>query len=263
MPMVATKAPYTLFIVNDDMPENPREDSDNFGHMICFHSRYRIGDEHKYDDTNELFADMIRHSVPDKDIIAFTKDGNAETAKLEYNRSSHEWELNVYSDFFKKWYTEFSAPGPLESIPDIADTILENMKGQEMLPLAEKSDCILPVYLYDHSGLTINTTGFTCPWDSGQIGWIYASHEQVKAEYGAVTPENLRKPIAYWRVKLSYMIITSQTSATAFSYLRVMWKRIVVGAFLVKSVMCRMQLKNICRMSARVLLRTYSIAMMM
>jgi hypothetical protein len=193
MPMVASKAPYTLFIVNDDMPENPREGRDNFGHMICFHSRYSIGDEHKYENTHELFADVIRHSVPDKDIIAFIKDGNSETSKLEYDRSSHEWELNVYSDFFKKWFTEFSASGPLESISDLAGTIIENMKGSEMFPLVEKANCILPVYLYDHSGLTINTTGFTCPWDSGQIGWIYASHAQVKAEYGAVMPENLKK----------------------------------------------------------------------
>ena len=32
----------------------------------------------------------------------------------------------------------------------------------------------LPVYMYDHSGVTINTTGFSCPWDSGQTGWIWA-----------------------------------------------------------------------------------------
>jgi hypothetical protein len=32
--------------------------------------------------------------------------------------------------------------------------------------------CIRNVYLYDHSGLTINLGGFDCPWDSGQVGWI-------------------------------------------------------------------------------------------
>ena len=32
----------------------------------------------------------------------------------------------------------------------------------------------LPVYMYDHSGVTINTTGFSCPWDSGQLGWVWA-----------------------------------------------------------------------------------------
>lgn len=42
----------------------------------------------------------------------------------------------------------------------------------------------LPVYMYDHSGLTINTTGFNCPWDSGQIGWIYISRQKIFKEYG-------------------------------------------------------------------------------
>ena len=41
----------------------------------------------------------------------------------------------------------------------------------------------IPVFMYDHSGLWINTTGFSCPWDSGQIGYIYASKEKVRKEY--------------------------------------------------------------------------------
>jgi len=33
----------------------------------------------------------------------------------------------------------------------------------------------LPVYHYTHSGTVINTTGFSCPWDSGLCGEIYVS----------------------------------------------------------------------------------------
>lgn len=40
--------------------------------------------------------------------------------------------------------------------------------------LPDADDVIsLPVYMYDHSGITINTTGFSCPWDSGQVGVVY------------------------------------------------------------------------------------------
>jgi hypothetical protein len=39
---------------------------------------------------------------------------------------------------------------------------------------------ILPVYIYDHSGITINTTGFSCQWDSGQVGWIFADKEAIR-----------------------------------------------------------------------------------
>ena len=42
---------------------------------------------------------------------------------------------------------------------------------------------ILPIYMYDHSGITINTTGFTCNWDSGQIGFIFISREKIREEY--------------------------------------------------------------------------------
>lgn len=31
---------------------------------------------------------------------------------------------------------------------------------------------ILPLYLYDHSGLSVSTGAFTCMWDSGQVGWV-------------------------------------------------------------------------------------------
>ena len=48
----------------------------------------------------------------------------------------------------------------------------------------ERNAIILPLYLYDHSGITMNTTGFSCPWDSGQVGYIYALKEDVKREYG-------------------------------------------------------------------------------
>ncbi len=42
----------------------------------------------------------------------------------------------------------------------------------------------LPVYLYDHSGQTVATTPFSCPWDSGFFGIIAVSLEKVRKEYG-------------------------------------------------------------------------------
>ena len=43
----------------------------------------------------------------------------------------------------------------------------------------EEDDVIwLPLYLYDHSGITMSTTPFSSQWDSSQVGWIYA-HKDV------------------------------------------------------------------------------------
>ena len=67
----------------------------------------------------------------------------------------------------------------------------------ELLARTEKIAVILPVYLYDHSGLAMNTTGFHCPWDSGQVGFIYVTLEEVRTEYSVkrVSPK-LRSRIA-------------------------------------------------------------------
>lgn len=42
-----------------------------------------------------------------------------------------------------------------------------------------RNDVVLPIYLYDHSGITVNTTGFHCPWDSGQVGFIIVDRKQL------------------------------------------------------------------------------------
>jgi hypothetical protein len=50
---------------------------------------------------------------------------------------------------------------------------------KEAIVKEENPLAILPVYMYDHSGITINTTGFSCPWDSGQIGYIYVTNKKI------------------------------------------------------------------------------------
>ena len=41
---------------------------------------------------------------------------------------------------------------------------------------------ILPLYLYDHSGITISTSPFGCNFDSGRIGFIFVSKYKIKKE---------------------------------------------------------------------------------
>jgi len=58
---------------------------------------------------------------------------------------------------------------------------------------------ILPIYMYDHSGITIATTPFACRWDSGQIGFIFVSKEKVREEYGVkrITKQILKRVSDY------------------------------------------------------------------
>ena len=43
---------------------------------------------------------------------------------------------------------------------------------------------IMPVYAYSHGETRYATIPYGCPWDSGFAGFIYATYEDIKKEYG-------------------------------------------------------------------------------
>ncbi len=57
-------------------------------------------------------------------------------------------------------------------------------KMEDAIIKQEKVGVILPLYLYDHSGITISTSPFGDRWDSGQIGFIFISKKKMLEEYG-------------------------------------------------------------------------------
>jgi hypothetical protein len=58
---------------------------------------------------------------------------------------------------------------------------------------------VLPVFLYDHSGLAIQCEPFSCPWDSGQIGYIYCTKKQAKKEFDGTDEEVKAKALKWLR----------------------------------------------------------------
>jgi len=88
---------------------------------------------------------------------------------------------------------------------DVADEYYTEYPEAEFinkyLDKIDKKCIILPLYLYDHSGITINTHGFSCPWDSGQIGWIYVTYKKIRREYGwkLITKNRREKIVEYLR----------------------------------------------------------------
>lgn len=73
---------------------------------------------------------------------------------------------------------------PREGVEEWRERVTEWEEGDAETP-GEKFNRLfvwLPVYLYDHGDITINTRGFSCPWDSGQIGLIYVSREKLERE---------------------------------------------------------------------------------
>ena len=69
--------------------------------------------------------------------------------------------------------------------------------------LDENETISLNVYGYDHGGLTIKTSPFSCPWDSGQLGVIFITKEKVVEEFGDFSKESIERAEKYLRNEVS------------------------------------------------------------
>lgn len=45
--------------------------------------------------------------------------------------------------------------------------------------IERKGGVVLPVYCYEHGGVTFRCSSFSDPWDSGQVGYAYMTTEQI------------------------------------------------------------------------------------
>lgn len=69
----------------------------------------------------------------------------------------------------------------------------------------EGAKVILPLYLYDHGDLTISTQPFSCPWDSGQVGFIYITKAKLHQEFPSwkrITKQRREKLEKYLRAEV-------------------------------------------------------------
>ena len=161
-------------ILPDTDPLNPRQEYDNICTMLCWHSRYKLGDNY-----------YLRSPL----------------SKV----SSHKWES--WPDVYKN-----------------VDAVLGKAKAflDEDYPFGDYDErlgpgIVAPLYLYDHSGLTISTSPFSCPWDSGQIGWIHCSYEKANRELLA---KPLKHPARSTRLRQRMQACIDAEVATYDAYLR-------------------------------------------
>lgn len=205
MSMVAYKAPFLLQVMMDEEPLNPREDYDNFGKMVCWHKRYNLGDKHDYENTSELLGRLVLGSVNADTAINYVKSGKANSVRLEYDPSEKGWKIDTYDGYSKKWFNEKLYEGMLaERKQDIFDGLMEVLPDKNLHALASEKNIILPLNLHDHSGISMSVSSFLgraqhAEWDSGQVGWIIATPEDIQKEYGDLSPESYQKAEALMR----------------------------------------------------------------
>jgi hypothetical protein len=165
---------YTVNIINDEYPEDPRKAFDGMGKMVCFHKRYNLGDKHNYDPETVL----------------------QELAQEVYPRF---WNFKEYweNTGYRKLVEKHERRGSLTPVLDAGREVNAKIEGV-IAKIIDRKYLILELYLYDHSGLTMSTAPFSCPWDSGQIGLMVMTKEQARKEYGN-DPEAEEKALKYMR----------------------------------------------------------------
>lgn len=198
MSLVAMKTPYLLKISQDEDAPNPREDYDHFGNMVCWHRQYCLGDEHHYEDPGDFLQELVRKNVGKEKIIKYAKAGQIPGVKIEYVRAEKLWTVESYDGETHKWNRWYGFEAPFAKCKsELAEAVLLEMGNQALLKLAEKHCCILPLYLFDHSGLRISTQDMTKwpdgRWDAGQVGWVYADRASILDKYGKCSSKEMKQ----------------------------------------------------------------------
>ena len=180
-----------IHLEQDEVPPNPRYDWDGqIGKMMCWHRDYNLGDykENDYSSPEDFINDLVREKIEDKTIINFIKAKKTSNGlELKYNRKEELWELWGY---WKAWWTGNEVHhGVIECnnpIDYLIDDMIEAMSFEDKWKLLERHAQIvyLPLYVYEHGGITMNCGGFSDPWDSGQVGYIYTDKETILKTVG-------------------------------------------------------------------------------
>jgi len=116
--------------------------------------------------------DIIKTYKGEKYILEIHQDEHAENPRLNQDNFGT----------FAMWHRRYNMGdvNPIECPEEYMEDI----------PAERES---MPVFMIDHSGIGFSTGDFNDPWDSGQVGFIWVSHEQIKEEFGDLNPETLEK----------------------------------------------------------------------
>lgn len=178
---------YRLHVEEDDEPWNPRTDQDgNIGTMFCRSRHYNLGDKTDYKDLSGLKSAILTElGISMKRVenrLCKKKDG----VRLAYNHTDKCWQL-YGCDAWIAGRPQYGVVDEAENLEYLRDSIMEYLPMEDLTALCGNDLVILPLYLYEHTGLAMNTSGFSCRWDSGQCGYIWTTTKRAMEIMGHPT----------------------------------------------------------------------------
>lgn len=185
---------YCLHIRQDSDPLNPRADYDNITIMACWHRNYSLGDDKTATDPEDFWRQLVRDNVPTSEIAKAAVDGKLPGIRIAQSEESPNL-VDIYETYGLA--TVLGNSDPSETLEyegvlkdAIAECLMDDLTVRHCMTLMEPYAEWLPLWLYDHSGITMScgarTGQYADEWDSGQVGWILALKETIFRECGGV-----------------------------------------------------------------------------
>lgn len=190
---------YLAEIQYSDLCTDPRTEDGNDCTMACWHGRYSLGDGEatKGLEPSEWWQKLVRELVPAEEVFQAAVSGKLEGIRLsesEDEPGSYDIYETCYLAGFQtseeaQEYLEYS--GIAEG--NVADWINDDLTISHCQTLLTPYLAWLPLWLYDHSGITMSCGSRTYPyndrWDSGAVGWIIISKETAMKLTIGTSPE--------------------------------------------------------------------------
>lgn len=118
---------------------------------------------------------------------------------FEHEGDSEQWLQHIFSEYYEEICKKYKRLAYSEYMEDYNNDI------SGLLYKWIESELIhLPIHVYEHGGITMNTGGFSCQWDSGQAGYIYMSKDEARKMYN-VKRVNVAKIEQYMRDHVAYL----------------------------------------------------------
>lgn len=205
---------YCLHVQHDDSPENPRYESYNLSTMACFCHDYDLGDLVSDSDAKEFWLDMVYSHVQNSEVYEAAING-----KFKYIRVKNTGDtFSIYED-----QNALEADDPIHEEIDKSDFkywIIDDLTISDYMILMEPYAEWLPLWLYDHSGISISCGERTYPyddvWDSSCIGWIVMLKKDMKDLPGV--NENNWKRIADKIMKGEVLVYDKYLTGDVYGY---------------------------------------------
>ena len=126
---IATEDKYTAAIVYDDDPGYDPRDLDDLGTMVCWHRRYKLGDNNPFKTPQDFFHAKITDLCSRDEIFdyALKAEGSVKIEKCKNGYGDNAYELFYYG--YKSWLGERHEPEPADLYQQRKNHLSKGRKG--------------------------------------------------------------------------------------------------------------------------------------